>query len=162
MLQDLKTKVSAGQIRLSDALSSALPDFRGKIPDDRLMWLVNEMQGYPNALDWYSRPMQDFPPYRVVAGQLKLVDREGNMGDVNHPLAQRQQYFLAAPVSWLEEAANMPGSVAMVEMQELSSYFKTAGGVACLCNKDEIKRILNSFRQSFLALIDEVLTRGPA
>lgn len=161
MLADLKTKVMTGGIRLSDALSQALPDFRGKIADDRLMWLVNEMQGYPNALDWYSRPMQDFPPYRVVAGQLKLVDKEGNLGDAQHPLANRQQYFLAAPVSWLEQATDQQqGSVAIVEMQELSSYFKTAGGVVCLCNKDEIRRILNSFRQSFVALIDEVLAKS--
>lgn len=159
VLQDLKNAVVAGQVRLGEALSRALPNVHGKVADDRILWMVNEMNGYPNALNWYSRPTEDFPPYRVVNGVLKSVDPAGNLGDMNHPLAAKGRYFLAAPISWLEEAADTDSNVALVEMQELSGPYAKAtggGGVVCSCNKDEITRILNSFRQNFVAILNEV------
>ena len=162
MLLELKNMVMSGDIRLGEALGRALPDVHGKVADDRILWMVNEMNGYPNALDWYQRPSDDFPPYRVVSGQLKSVDTHGNLGDVNHPLASKGRYFLAAPISWLEEASTMGGNVALVEMQELSAHFAKAtggGGVVCSCSKDEVNRILASFKQNFVALINEVVAK---
>jgi len=163
VLQELKNRVISGEIRLGEALGRALPNVHGKVPDDRILWMVNEMNGYPNALDWYQRPTDDFPPYRVVTGQLKSVDPHGNLGDVNHPLATKGRYFLAAPISWLEDAFHMEGAVALVEMQELSAHFAKAtggGGVVCSCSKDEVNRILASFKQNFVALINEVTAKG--
>jgi hypothetical protein len=160
-VQELRDKVLSGEMRLSIALGKALPDLRGRVNDERLVWLVNELQGYPNALEYYQRPA-GYPPYRVVTGEMKLIDREGNYGECRHPLASRGQFFISAPLSWLEEAAEMQGSVSVVEMQELSgSFVKSGGGVVCVCTKDQIKRILNSFTQSFVALINEMCASKP-
>lgn len=162
MLQELKNRVMSGEIRLGEALGRALPNVHGKVPDDRILWMVNEMNGYPNALDWYQRPTDDFPPYRVVAGQLKSVDPQGNLHEVNHPLASKGRYFLAAPIAWLEDAFQLEGAQALVEMQELSAHFARAtggGGVVCVCSKDEVHRILSSFKQNFVALINEVTSK---
>lgn len=163
VLQELKNRVMSGEIRFGEALSRALPSVHGKVADERILWMVNEMNGYPNALDWYQRPTDDFPPYRVVTGQLKSVDPQGNLGEVNHPLAAKGRYFLAAPISWLEDAFQMEGHTALVEMQELSAHFAKAtggGGVVCSCSKDEVNRILASFKQNFAALINEVTAKG--
>lgn len=161
MLQDLKTKIQSGQISLNDGIMKAMPSFRGKVSDERLIWLSNELQGYPNALDFYSRPSQDFPPYRVVAGKLKMMDKNGNVSDVtNHPLAQRNELFLAAPVAWLEESMMLPGHITYVELQELNVYLKGQGAAVCELTKDQLTRILNSLRQSVCALIDEVMAKA--
>lgn len=161
-MQDIRDKVLSGEMPLSIALGKALPDLRGKISDTRLVWLVNELQGYPNALEYYQRSAADFPPYRVVTGEMKLIDNKGNFGECRHPLANRGNYFISAPLSWLEEAAGMDGSVSVIEMQELSgSFVKSGGGVVCVCTKDQIVRILNSFKQSFVALINEMSAARP-
>jgi hypothetical protein len=94
---------------------------------------------------------------------MKLIDKTGTYQPCNHPLASRSQFFLSAPIAWLEEAASFDGSVSVVEMQELSGPFaKSGGGVVCVCTKDQIVRILNSFKQSFVALMNENLGSTPA
>jgi hypothetical protein len=161
VLQDLKTKIQGGQISLNDAIMKAMPSFRGKVSDERLIWLSNELQGYPNALDFYSRPSQEFVPYRVVAGRLKMMDKTGNVSDLtNHPIAKRNEFFLSAPVAWLEESMLFPGQITYVEMQELNVYLKGQGAAVCELTKDQLTRILNSLRQSLCAVIDEVTAKA--
>jgi hypothetical protein len=163
VLQDLKSKVQSGQITLADAITKALPSFRGKVSDDRLIWLSNELQGYPNALDFYSRPANDFPPYRVVRGRLKMMDATGAVTDASAAagaMGQRTEFFLAAPVAWLEESSQFQGHITYVELPELNVYMKGQSGNAVVeFTKDQLTRILTSTTQSFCALIDQVAAK---
>lgn len=163
MLEDLRQKIAANQIGLHEALATALPSFRGKLSDERIMWLANEMQGYRNATDWYQNPTPDFPPYRVVTGELKVMDRQGNLAQLNHPMANRTQFFLAAPIAWLEDSVTLPGSITMVEMAELNAYMgKLAQGTVVLhLTKDQVQALLANFKRSLLAVIDDVNSRMP-
>jgi hypothetical protein len=126
------------------------------------VWLANELQGYPNALDFYSRPANDFPPYRVVRGRLKMMDATGAVTEVSAgAMSQRTEFFLAAPVGWLEESSQFPGNITYVELQELNVYMKgQQGNAVCEFSKDQLVRILSSLRQSFCALIDEVAAKS--
>jgi hypothetical protein len=163
VLADLKKKLQIGQMPLSQALASALPDFRGKVSDSRLIWLSNELQGYPNALDYYQKPSNEFPPYRVVTGSLKVMDSQGNLSELEHAIAKRNQFFLAAPLPWLEDAIRLPGKITFVELPELNIYMHMGmGNAVCEVSKDQVERILVSFRQSLLSLIDEVLLKSGA
>jgi hypothetical protein len=164
VLTELKKKIQTGQMPLAEALARALPDFRGKIGDNRLIWLSHELQGYPNALDYYQRTSTtDFPPYRVVNGSLKVMDSQGNLNDVTHAIGQRKQFFLAAPVGWLEDSATMPGQITYVELSELNVYMGMGmGNAVCEVSKEQITRILTSFKQSFCALIDEIVAKQGA
>ena len=160
MLTELKTKLLANQILLGEALGRALPSFRGKVGDARLNWLANELQGYPNALDFYKNPSNEFPPYRVVQGSLRVMDSLGNVSSVAHAIGQRKEFFLAAPVAWLEDSANMPGQITYVELPELNIYMgKGMGNAVCEVSKEQIERILGNFKRSFIACIDEVLAK---
>ncbi len=161
MLLELKRKIQVGELQLGDALAQALPSFRGQVGDSRLLWLSHELQGYPHALDFYQKPSNEFPPYRVVNGKLKVMDRQGNLSAVSHSIGQRTQFFLAAPIAWLEESALLPGNITYVELPELNTYMKMGMGEAvCEVSKEQIQRIIASFRQSFIALIDEVLAHS--
>jgi hypothetical protein len=162
VLSELKKSVESGDLRLGDAIGQALHEVRGKVSDQRILWLVNEMNGYPNPLDWYKRPSNDFPTYRVVVGELKSVDKAGKLGDVSQALETKGQYFLAAPISWLEDAAATKDNAALIELQELSTHFAKAsggGGIVCVCSKDQVNRILASVRNSFFSLINEVVAK---
>jgi hypothetical protein len=160
VLTELKTKLLANQILLGEALGRALPSFRGKVGDARLNWLANELQGYPNALDFYKNPSNEFPPYRVVQGALRVMDGQGNVAPVAHAIGQRKEFFLAAPVAWLEDSANMPGQITYVELPELNIYMGMGmGNAVCEVSKEQIERILGNFKRSFIACIDEVLAK---
>lgn len=163
MLEDLKKRLTNKQVRLGEALAEALPAFRGKITDECIMWLASEMQGYQNASDWYQRPTKEFPAYRIVKGELGVMDREGNLGALNHPLAQRQEFFIGAPIAWLEDSATLPGHITMVEMQELNAYMgKFAHGtIVCRMTKDSLLRILENFRLNLIRVIEEVTAAAP-
>lgn len=158
VLQDVKAKIQSGQIGLGDAITKCLPSFRGKVSDERLIWLSHELQGYPNALDFYSRPGNDFPPYRVVRGSLKLMDATGAVTPVlDHAIGKRTEFFLAAPVAWLEESAMLQGNVTYVELPELNVYMKgQKGNAVCELSKDQLTRILTSMKQSLCSIIDDV------
>ena len=160
MLTELKTKLLANQIQLGEALGRALPSFRGKVGDARLNWLANELQGYPNALDFYKNPSNEFPPYRIVKGSLRVMDQQGNVQSVQHAIGQRTEFFLAAPIAWLEDSAQMPGQITYVELPELNIYMGMLGNAVCEVTKEQIERIILNFKRSFIACIDEVLTKA--
>lgn len=162
VLAELRKLVESGRIRLGDAIGQILPEVRGKISDQRILWLVNEMNGYPNPLDWYQRPSEEYPPYRIVVGELKTVDKNGNLGPVTHPFATKERYFLAASVSWLEESASIESHRALVEMPELGTYLAKStggGGVVCECSREQISRILISVKNTIVDLINEVTSQ---
>lgn len=156
MLQDLRTKLFQRKISLADAVAQAMPEFRGRIPDERLMWLVNELQGYPHALDWFQQPSADFPEYRVVNGALKILSSTGEVSDLQHPLASRKRFFIAASIRWLEDSLKIPGPITFVEMAELNAFTKQTQGGAIVCEmqKDQITRILTVTGQGFVKLLD--------
>jgi hypothetical protein len=158
VLQDLKNKVQSGQIALSEAIPRALPHFRGKVSDDRLMWLSHELQGYPNALEFYRNQRDDFPPYRIVNGTLLMMDSNGNTKEVtNNAFGKRTEFFLSAQVAWLEDSNRFPGQITYVELPELNVYMAMGqGNAVCEVTKDQLQRILNSVTTSFCALIDQV------
>lgn len=163
VLQELKSKVQNGQVSLGEAITKALPAFRGRVSDERLIWLSNELQGYPNALDFYSRPGNDFPPYRVVRGALKMMDAGTHEVTpvTHHPIGNRTEFFLAAPIAWLEESVQLPGTITYVELPELNVYMKgQKGNTVCELTKDQLTRILSSFKTSFCSIIDEVSAKA--
>lgn len=157
-LQDIKSKMLANKLPLVEALASALPLLRGKISDEKLLWLASELQGYGNALDFYNNKDHGLPKYRIVSGTLKLMTANGELTDLQHPLASRKTFFLAAPLAWLEEFAKLPGDPATVESAELTAYMgRLSGTVVCRCPRAELLAILTNFKKEFVALIDEVI-----
>lgn len=159
LLAEVKERVSQGDLRLSDAIARILPTLRGKASDDDLIWCSNELQGYPNGLDYYHRKFTDLPPYRVVNGLIKVIQRDGSSTAISHPMASRSDYFLSAPVGWLEDFYTLPGELSVVELPELTSYIgkETGGTIVCQCTKTQLLRIIGSIKQSLLALLDKEL-----
>ena len=157
MFQQLKQQLLSGQTTFSKALPDALPELRGKITDEKLMWLSNELQGYQQALDFYQTTNHDLPPYRVVPGSLYLMQADGNMQEINHPYATRTEFFLSAPISWIEEFSNFPDETSIVELPELSTFMAQAGGgIVCVCARSDLRRIIATFRNEFIKLLDEI------
>lgn len=152
----MKRKLLAGETTFSEALPSALPNLRGKIPDEKLLWLSNELQGYQEALNFYQMDNHELPIYRIVPGDLYLMRPDGNCEEINHPYAKRDKYFLSAPIHWIEEFANFPDETSIVELPELSTFMAQAGGgIVCVCARSELKRIIAHFRNLFIQLLDE-------
>ena len=157
MFQDLKQKLLTGQTSFAEALPKALPTLRGKISDDKLLWLASELQGYSNAIEFYQNKDHGLPQYRIVPGALYLMNKDGDMNELNHPYAKRTEYFLSAPVAWLEEFARLQGDDSIVEVPELTSFMSGGGGgVVCQTRKSELRRIIANFRNEFIYLLDTV------
>ena len=161
MLQELKQQILNKQVSLGEALPRVLPELRGRVADIKLLWLSKELQGYDDALDFYRSSSHGLPPYRIVKGSLFRVGQDGSITPLTHPYAQRSDFFLSAPISWLETEAKVPGDESLIELTEFSA-FKVAGdhGVVCACAKTDVKRLVSAFQVRFLRLLDEVL-RGP-
>ena len=155
MLEELKRDLLNGKKPLSEAITAALPAFQGKISDHKIAYLVNEYQGYQNiALDYYKRPSKEYPSYRIVPGQMKLMGlQDGQLMDVTHPLAQHDQFFIAAPISWVEESTQLGIDPTMVEMAEIGKM--PTGIIVCLVAKNQMERVVMIVKQSLLAFIDE-------
>jgi len=155
MLQDLKRDVINGKRTLADAITAALPIFRNRIAEPKISFLVNEYQGYQtNALDFYKRRTQEYPSYRIVDGQMKLmVAGTGELADVRHPLARESQLFVSAPIAWLEESAQLGIDPTMVEMGELGKM--PNGFIVCVTSRTSVERIVEVVKQSLLSFIDE-------
>ncbi|MBL8081735.1 MAG: hypothetical protein JNN26_03905, partial [Candidatus Obscuribacter sp.] len=64
MFQQLKNQLLSGQISFNQALPQALPELRGKIADEKLLWLASELQGYENAVAYYQTEDHGLPKYR--------------------------------------------------------------------------------------------------
>ncbi|MBI1271273.1 hypothetical protein GC174_12655 [bacterium] len=155
MFEELKRKLLSGQTTFEKALPEALPNLRGKISDEKLMWLANELQGYQQALDFYQTANHDLPTYRIVQGDIYLW-RDGSYEELNHPYARRTEYFLSAPISWIEQFSNLPEDTSTVELPELSTFMaQGGGGIVCVCANAELKRIIARFRNEFIQLLDE-------
>ena len=157
MFQDLKQQLLTGQISFNQALPQALPQLRGRIADEKLLWLASELQGYSNAIEYYQSGGHNLPKYRIVPGVLRLMTAEGNLVELKHPYAKRDQIFLGAPISWLEEFSNQAGDWTLVEVPELTAFMSSGGGgVVCETQKVELRRIIATFRNEFINLLDQV------
>jgi hypothetical protein len=154
---DLRTKLLQGKIPFNQALPEALPLLRGKISDEKLLWLASELSGYQEAIAFFQGEDHGLPLYRIVPGQLKLMTTDGNLVELKHPYAKRNKFFLSAPISWIEEFSTWPGDQSLVEVAELSAMMSAAGGgVVCETHKAELRRIIATFRNEFIALLEQV------
>ena len=163
MFEELKRKLLSGETTFTKALPDALPQLRGKITDDSLLWLSNELQGYQQALEFYQTANHDLPAYRIVPGDIYLMRPDGTIEEINHPYANRGKYFLSAPISWIEEFSGFPDDTSIVELPELSTFMAQAGGgIVCVCPKSELKRIIAHFRNEFIQLLDKIDKNGGA
>ncbi len=159
MFQELKVKLLAGQITFNQALPQALPQLRGKIADEKLLWLASELQGYASAIEFYQTEDHNLPPYRIVPGTLRLMTGDGNLVELKHPYAKRTKIFLSSPISWIEEFAshNQQGTQSLVEVPELTAFMSQGGGgVVCETTQAELRRIIATFRNQFIDLLDQV------
>jgi len=161
VFQKLKQDLLSGNTTFSKALPEALPLLRGNAPDEALIWLSNELQGYQNALDFYRAQKHDLPAYRVVRGSIYLMMPDGSMQTLNHPYAQRPDFFLSAPINWVEDFSKFDGNESIVEMAEFASFFGGLGGagVVCVCNRSELVRVIATFRNEFIRLLDYVMAQ---
>lgn len=157
LFSQTKERLVNGDIRVCDAIARILPTLRGKASDDVLIWCSNELQGYPNGLDYYHRKFTELPPYRVVSGMIKVIQKDGSHVAISHPMASRNEYFLSAPVGWLEDFYSLPGELSVVELPELTTYIgkETGGTIVCQCTKTQLLRIIGSIKLSLLALLDK-------
>jgi ribonuclease E len=83
------------------------------------------------------------------------------MAEISHPLAEREDYFLSAPLGWLEDFYSLPGELTVVDMPELTSYIgkQSGGNIICQCTKGQLYTIITSFKQPFLETIEQVIKR---
>lgn len=160
----LKNQLLQGATTFTKALPDALPKLRGRITDDKLIWLSNELQGYTDALTFYQSQKHDLPMYRVVYGSLHIIRPDNTFEPLTHPYANREQFFLSAPIHWIEEFSNLPGDESLVELAEFGQFIARTGGggVVCACNKMELKRMIATFRNEFIKLLDEVIAAETA
>jgi hypothetical protein len=158
VFEELRQKLLSGQISFSQALPEALPKLRGRVTDDNLLWLSSELQGYADALTFYQSANHGLPVYRAVPGALYIIRPDGSFEPLNHPYASRDRFFLGAPISWIEEFSNLQGDESLVELAEFGSFISKSGGggVVCACPKTELKRIIATFRNEFIKLLDRV------
>ena len=162
-IEDVKHKIIGKQIQLGPALTKLLPMMRGKVADERLFWLVSELQGYQNAIDFYQQSSHSLPTYRIIPGALKVVDKQGNLADLNHPWAKKTQFFLGAPIAWLEDSADVPGLSTMVELPELTNYAgKNLGTIVCECKRADLLACIEAFRRQLISLLTEVGASSPS
>lgn len=152
MLDQLKKDIVSGKTPVSQALAQVLPVLRGRVTDEKLMWFVKELQGYENSLDYYSYP-REFPAYRVVPGQLRMMQMDGTLLDIDTPMSRKEQFFIGAPIAWLEESAQLPNDPTMVEMFGMNVSGR-AGVIVCVLERRRLEHILDVVKQSLLALID--------
>jgi hypothetical protein len=157
-LHDVRQKLKRGDITISDTIVTILPQLRGCVSDETLMWLASELQGYANAVQFYQSDNHHLPSYRVVKGVLRLVHSGGKLAEVKHPFAQRSQYFLSAPVAWLEDFAKLPGEFVLVELPDLTAFLGGgAGNVACELTKVQLTRVLTAVRSRVIEVMDQVV-----
>lgn len=155
VFQTLKTQLLSGQISFNQALPQALPLLREKISDEKLLWLASELQGYSNAIEYFQHKNHGLPEYRIVPGALRFVTPDGNVQELNHPYARYSHFFLGAPISWLEEFSSYPGDISIVDIPELTAFMGGIGGVICETRKSELRRIIATFRNEFIAILDQ-------
>lgn len=155
MLEELKRDIINGKRPIGEAITLALPAFRNKLSEHKITYLVSEYQGYQtNALDYYKRPSKEYPSYRIVSGKLQMMKMDdGSLQEVKHPLADRQQFFISAPIAWVEESANLGIDPTMIEMSEMGKMPQAL--LVCVVPRIEIQRCLDIVKQSLLAFIDE-------
>lgn len=154
-MNEIGQKLKLGETSTADAIVNILPQLRGHAPDDTLSWLVNELQGYANSIDFYQVNNHHLPAYRVVKGSLMLMNTSGNLTQLNHPFAKRGQYFLAAPIAWLEEFAGLPGEMALAELPDLTSFLGSGKGtVVCQFTKDQLLSLLAQVKEKVLTIIN--------
>jgi hypothetical protein len=160
ILDQLRQQLQRKEISVGDGIVKALPLVKDRVPDDIIMWLVNELQGYSNSIEFYQKDHiihDELPVYRVVQGSLKILDPDGSLNDLDHPFASRGKYFLSAPVSWLEEFESLPGPHALADCPDLTSYLaKGLGNVVCEFSKPQLAQIIITIRQRVIAVLDKV------
>jgi len=159
-LQELKDKVEAGKMSLGDALRISLPELRGKVSDNKLVWLANELQGYSQAMDYYTQQTHNLPPYREVGGRLLVADPGGNLAVCAHPIAERKKFFVATPLPWLEDLIMQidTETVTYVEMPELTQYTGgRLGTIVCECRKANVIYIVGQFRKYFFNILNDCI-----
>jgi len=159
-LYETRQKLVDSEISISNAIVTILPQLRGRLSDEALQWFASELQGYPNALQFYQSNEHTLPNYRVVRGTLKLVEHGGIIAPVTHPFASRNQYFLGAPIAWLEDFAGLPGKLTLVELPDLTSFLGVGrGNVGCEFTKDQLTRILAIVKGRVIGVMDKVLSK---
>lgn len=151
-LEKLRTNLQNNKISLADAIVEALPVLRETEEDTTLAWLVNELQGYSNAMDFYSQPNHDLPDYRIVSGSLKLLGKNGDLQNLQHSLANRDKYFISVPISWLEEFSTLPGNLSITEMPELTKT-SNSGHIVLQLPREQMLKILNEVKTRLLSLL---------
>ena len=161
MLDQIRQQLQRKEISVGDAAVKVLPLLRGKVSDETLLWLVSEVQGYQNSIDFYQDKggvsTADLPAYRIVSGALRLLDGNGQLNELKHPFASRGKYFLSAPVSWLEQFESLPGESALADCPDLTSYMgRGLGTVVCEFPKPQLRQMIVHIRQRLLAVLDKV------
>jgi hypothetical protein len=157
-LDQIRQQILHREVSVGDAVLKALPLLKAKVSDEILLWLVSELQGYTNAVEFYQtkKAAHNLPEYRVVTGRLKLMDSAGSLKELRHAFAERGTYFLGAPVSWLEQFASLPGDTALAECPELTSYLASGDGmVICEFSKSQLVTIIAQVRTKLLELLDQ-------
>jgi beta-glucosidase-like glycosyl hydrolase len=153
-LSQLQAKLQQNKISLSEAILEALPILRKTESDTTLSWLANELQGYHDSMSFYTKPDHSLPAYRVVQGSLKLLGNEGQLLPLDHALANRKQYFIGAPVGWVEDFASLPGNECVAELPDLANIGQ-AGQVVIQLPKGQLQRILNEVKARLLLLVEQ-------
>jgi len=164
-LHQIRQQILHREVSVGEAVLKALPLLKEKVSEETLRWLVNELQGYENAVAFYQskKATHNLPEYRVVTGKLKLMDSAGSLNELKHPFAQRGTYFLGAPVSWLEQFAALPGDTALADCPDLTSYLASGDGmVICEFSKPQLVTIISQVRTKLMALLDQAAQEEPS
>lgn len=136
--------------------------------------LQHDRDGFKNqiGIDYYLREPLDkydcgYLPYNGMAhrqrpGRLVVLKADGTQSDVTHELAKREEFFIGAPISQIQQLAQMPGHTSLVELSDLTEYIgqQEGGKIALVLDKSHLDQIVRNTRNALATLIDLAITPG--
>ncbi|HEY9788465.1 MAG TPA: hypothetical protein V6D17_23955 [Candidatus Obscuribacterales bacterium] len=161
-LQELRNKAALKNSQLSRVLDEALPHFRNRLNEQQLEWCRHELHGYEPPITIYKGEAEDLSPYRLVVGAIRLAKADGSLHEIDHPIAQQEEFFVCAPLSRLEKCCAEPGEISIVELPVLTAHLgeQMGGKIVCECDKSELERIITGVRLNVVALLDQAMKKS--
>src|SRR5476649_2578989 len=108
-LLHIREQLDVGDLKVSDALLMVSRSLRGRVEDNRLIWLNRELLGYrkEDLTLFYERPKfgisfllgnhkkeeMEVPTYRFLMGAWGKVDRQGKLVCVQEPRLVSKSIF---------------------------------------------------------------------
>jgi hypothetical protein len=163
-MQDLVQRARDPRTNLAGLMQEFLSIAGSDLSPYRKHWMQLELDGYKDAIDYYLRPpiclgATGFLPdgwsgCRETPGTIKRV-RDNVRGDVDHPIAAREDFFVAIPIGRIQDLTRQDGDVSILELPELSDYLcdQTGDRIELHTKRSELQRMLDAVRDGVTRVI---------